>query len=399
MGFQVSPGVEIKEFDLTAIVPAVSTTPSGFVGAFQWGPSEQRVLINSEKTLRETFGNPSKETLYSTSWFVAQNFLTYGSNLLIGRVLLDDDKNAVDSLSNPVVIKNRADFEEQYGVTPNFAFNFAAKYPGILANGMTVLLYDIQTLGQIDTAAADTDLALSFDAATLKRLINRDAPNTSSFAAALNSNANDEIHIVVIDTTGKISGTPGTVLETFLGLSKAPNAKNPDGTTNFWRNVLNNKSLYLWAGVLEQEADISTDDGSGITEDGTIAWDQEVNLTVPYKRIGLYEYTMNGGQLTNIELNRNAAESDIAAAFDTLFGDPEDVDVSLLIAGDLVNPSHLNEVVRIAEERKDCVAFISPPTQSVIDNASARAQYVLDFRNDEITPSSYGVMDSGPKYK
>jgi hypothetical protein len=408
MGFQVSPGVEIKEFDLTAIVPAVSTTPSGFVGAFEWGPSEQRVLINSEKTLRETFGNPSKKTFYSTSWFVAQNFLTYGSNLLVGRVVLDSDTNAIDSLSqqlletgDSVLIKNRANFEETYKNISPTDFIFAAKYPGTLANGLTVLVYDVGSLTEVESTNT------SFTELQLQGFINKDAPNTSSYASAINSNAEDEVHIVVVDSTGKFTGNKDTVVESFLGLSKAPSAKNPDGTTNYWRNVINNRSLYLWAGAAETDTEVESEEG--ILTDDTIAWDYEVSLTLPYRRIGLKEYTLTGGTLTEVtSVNRTDVESNVAAAFDLLFGDSEEVDVSLLIAGDLQSDggTWAKRIIEIAEARKDCVAFVSPPTEAVIQaSATERADVVLNYRNGGVDgyiglgSSSYGVMDSGPKYQ
>lgn len=407
MGFQVSPGVEIKEFDLTAIVPAVSTTPSGFVGAFEWGPSEQRVLINSEKTLRETFGNPSKKTFYSTSWFVAQNFLTYGSNLLLSRVVLDGDTNGIDSESYDalvtddfVLIKNRQNFEEQFGNKTISEFKFAAKYPGTLANGLTVLVYDVNSLTEVESTNT------SFTELQLQAFINKDAPNTSSYASAINTNAEDEVHIVVVDSTGKFTGNKDTVVESFLGVSKAPSAKNPDGTTNYWRTVINNKSLYLWAGYAETDSEV--EDETGVLADDTIAWDYEVDLTKSYRRIGMQEYTIIGGTLTEVTAgNRSDVEYNVAAAFDLLFGDAEEVDVSLLIAGDLQadGGAHAKRIIEIAEARKDCVAFVSPPTEAVVlATANERADLVLDYRNGTngyvgLGSSSYGVMDSGPKYQ
>ena len=59
MGFQVSPGVNVSEIDLTTIIPAVSTTTGAFAGHFRWGPVGQRVLVDSEDTLVKNFNGPS----------------------------------------------------------------------------------------------------------------------------------------------------------------------------------------------------------------------------------------------------------------------------------------------------------------------------------------------------
>lgn len=437
MGFQVSPGVEIKEFDLTAIVPAVSTTPAGFVGAFQWGPAEQRVLINSEKTLRETFFTPSKEIFYSTSWFVAQNFLTYGSNLVVGRALLADDSNAftpgskwtntegdaqIPTNSN-VVIKNRQDFESQFDARTfgSWDFTFAAKYPGTLGNSLQVIVYDINASDFTVDNLSNTNLggkALSeADARAVINYVNRLPVDTSSYAANINSAAEDEIHVIVIDKDGKITGDKNTILESYLGLSKAPSAKNPDGTTNYWRNVINNKSLYIWAGESPVFGNIAPEDRDqtgkpvryyGQTETGN-DWDTEVDLNTPYNRCGIMVHELDYGTLTSVtDLNRPQVEAAVVAGMEFLFGDAEEVDVSLLIAGDLKSVNNNNAVIALAENRKDCVAFVSPPTEDVIDAASIeKAQTVLDYRNGEgdyegqvgVLSSSYGVMDSGPKYQ
>ena len=84
MGFQVSPGVNVTERDLTTIVPAVATTSAGMAGAFRWGPVGERVLVDSENELRNIFGDPDK---YNYNWFfTAANFLGYGNNLQVVRV-------------------------------------------------------------------------------------------------------------------------------------------------------------------------------------------------------------------------------------------------------------------------------------------------------------------------
>jgi len=67
MAFQLSPGVLVTERDLTSVVPAVATTAGGFAGAFQWGPVEQVVTVDSENNLVERFGKPNGTTYTSFS--------------------------------------------------------------------------------------------------------------------------------------------------------------------------------------------------------------------------------------------------------------------------------------------------------------------------------------------
>jgi hypothetical protein len=90
MGFQVSPGVNVSEIDLTTIIPAVSTTTGAFAGAFRWGPVGQRVLLDSEDTLAKQFGTPNSNT--AVDFFTAANFLAYGNALYAVRVVNANNK-------------------------------------------------------------------------------------------------------------------------------------------------------------------------------------------------------------------------------------------------------------------------------------------------------------------
>ena len=89
MGFQVSPGVNVSEIDLTGIIPAVSTTEGALAGWFRWGPAEERNLISSEEELVSTFGEPDS-TNFNT-FFTAANFLSYGNKLFVARAIPADE--------------------------------------------------------------------------------------------------------------------------------------------------------------------------------------------------------------------------------------------------------------------------------------------------------------------
>ena len=148
MAFQVSPGVNITEIDLTTVVPGVATTTGAIAGVFKWGPVGERVFINNETGLVNTFGKPNANN-YET-FFTAANFLAYSSALYVVRAANTTDTNsangALNALANtgPVlnvlsnVVKNRTDYLNVRD--GNFDANtlYVAKYPGDLGNSLRV---------------------------------------------------------------------------------------------------------------------------------------------------------------------------------------------------------------------------------------------------------------------
>ncbi len=126
MAFQLSPGVDVKEIDLTAIIPAVSTTKAGFAGLFNWGPVAQRITVTSENELTERFSGPDN-TNYSY-WFTAANYLGYSNNLQVVRVVNQDTaKNS--SNNGGYLVKNSEYFEEvDSSLTPD-GHDFVARFP------------------------------------------------------------------------------------------------------------------------------------------------------------------------------------------------------------------------------------------------------------------------------
>jgi len=247
MAFQLSPGVEIKEFDLTSVIPQIATTPAGYVGVFQWGPVDQKVLIDSEKKLQNVFGKPFRSTsdvFYSIDWFVAANFLSYGGALTVVRADQSDQYNATDcGAGSTFTIKNKEDYEKQSitgGIGAGCNWRFAAKYPGALGNSLKVIVIDAPEYGSTNATTTFYD--------TWKDKLG--IPGTSDYAQNLTgaTNVDDELHIIIIDELGYFSGTKGTVLEVYPNLSKASDAKSADGVSIYYRNVINNKSQYVWCG-------------------------------------------------------------------------------------------------------------------------------------------------------
>jgi hypothetical protein len=144
MPFQVSPGVNVSEIDLTTIVPSVSSTFGGVAGVFKWGPIEDRVLVGSEDQLASIFGKPNANN-YET-FYTAANFLAYGNQLYVVRAA-EDSYNAyetsnTDLADQTILIKNLGDFEHQYSSLDTTyganGINFIAKYAGELGNSLKV---------------------------------------------------------------------------------------------------------------------------------------------------------------------------------------------------------------------------------------------------------------------
>ena len=367
MAFQLSPGVLVTEKDLTLFVPSVSTTAGGFAGAFQWGPVDEVVLVDSESNLVERFGKPS-DTTYN-SFFTAANFLSYGNNLQLVRVVDQSvAKNSVGTANvqvspTAVLIKNEADYTSNYSSgSANVAWY--AKYAGALGNSLKVSLADANTYTNWTYRA-------EFDS----------APNTSSYVASVGG-ANDELHVIVIDEDGLWTGTQGTVLEKFSFVSKASDAKLPDGTSNYYKNVVNTKSKYIWWGGHTANV-VSSSNWCGVavgtTYVNTLA---AANITV----------SMSSGVSGDV-----VSQGNLQSGF-SIFANDELYDISLIPLG-AVNAATATYVINnVAEVRKDCVVFVSPELADVVNNVGSETNDVKGFR-DSLPSSSYAVMDSGWKYQ
>lgn len=96
MSFQVSPGVAVKEIDLSTVIPAVSTSIGGFVGSFEWGPVDEITLVSSEDRLSARFGAPStlEGSITATDFLTAAAFLSYTNALKTVRVVSEEATNA-----------------------------------------------------------------------------------------------------------------------------------------------------------------------------------------------------------------------------------------------------------------------------------------------------------------
>jgi len=376
MGFQLSPGVNVTETDLTTIIPAVATTAAAFAGKFQWGPVDEITLITKENQLRTVFGGPVDDN--AIDWFVAASFLSYGNNLQVVRTQGAGMVNASVDESTDGLIKNEEDYVNHTESVLNGFGEFIAKYPGELGNALSVVLIDSDDGAGTALDANRAGFLAEFDA----------APGTSDRAEAITgaSTIDDEIHILVLDKTGAWTGSKDTVLEKFAFVSKASNATKPDGTSNYYKDVINKESKYIWWGKHADEDETTT---------GATAWGSEITDTVTqFKQLddAFHRFDLTGGAA---DLS-NTDGDDAIDAFETHFANASVTDVSLLITGDMTAVQQ-QSIVDIADERKDCIAFLScregSGAHSVINLADCTTHKSTLARS-----SSYAVLDSGWKY-
>jgi phage tail sheath protein FI len=367
MAFQLSPGVNVSEIDLTTSIPSLSTSIGAFAGPFAWGPVGIVTTISDEIRLAVTFGNPDS-TVYEY-WFSAANFLAYSNNLKIVRAAnIATTRNAVANTvaAAAVLISNDDDWLSNYsggGVTRG---EFAARYAGALGNSLKVSMADANTYSTWTYASQFST-----------------TPNTSTYVAN-QGGANDEIHIIVVDEDGKFTGTQGTVLEKYGYVSKASDAKDDSGNTNYYKNVLANKSRYIhWLSH-------PTGNTTATYANATSNWGSAAS-NIPFTKLA-----------ANVTLSlASGADGTISAAnvvtaYDS-FDSAEAVDINLVVSGP-ADATVAASLISMAETRKDCLVFLSPEKADCVDNANDEVTDIKAYR-DTLTSTSYAVLDANWKYQ
>jgi len=441
MAFQVSPGVLVQERDLTRIIPAVSTSVGAFAGEFRKGPLDEIVTVSSEQELVETFGKPDSNNF--EDFFSAANFLQYSNALRVVRAQNSSVANAVAS-GSAFVIKNETDYINNFATGQGSVGEWAARTAGAWGNNLLVSIcpsaaaYEttvVTTLASTPavgdtqiTVTSGTNIAIgdiinfSTTAATsdyndgheyrvtakasnlitivrhpsgtggLQRAITNGcnirrrwrfydqvagAPGTSPYATS-KGGSNDEIHVIVVDEDGGLTGTANTVLEVYQKLSKASDAKSPQGDSNYYPTVIQTRSKYVYW----------MDHNSGGTNWGNTASGTTFTAVTTPTLTSLQ--SGSDGSAVTVAQKKTAYEK---------FLDSETVDVGLIIAGP-GDSTHVDNVISIAEDRKDAVAFVSPERSDVVNvaNANTQTSNVVGFYNS-IRSSSYVVFDSGYKYQ
>lgn len=253
------------------------------------------------------------------------------------------------------------------------------------------------TLNFEDTYRLSTDYTSLVNGNTLNRFweyynVVDTAPGQSSFVKSFgNTSANDELHVVVSDAGGLFTGTPGTVLEVYKGLSRATDAKGSDTSTNYYKTVINDQSQYIWW----------ANDRSGAASANAMNVASSTNGTPLRIQFALGS---DGHSESNVPL------AVVSQGYD-LFASAEDVDVSIVMQGKgiggsvtsggqtVTNFQLANYIIdNITGQRKDCVAVISPDRSTVVNNIGYEATSVVNWRN-VLHDTSYAIIDSGYKYQ
>ena len=471
MGFQVSPGVEVKEVDLTNIVPAVSTTIGAVCGPFEKGPVSEITSISSEKQLVEVFGKPNANNF--EYFFTAANFLQYSNSLRVVRT--ESALKNASSGGSGVLIRNTLHYQESFADGQGTHGTWSARTAGIHANGIKIDICDKNNFSEMSNkqvndasaSAAEATITMdAFDAAdfavgeviefysdaggtvfatgheaqkyeitavdtsaetiTIRQLddpagsgliadladdsyVKRywrfsdlfdTAPGTSEFASARGV-GDDEIHIVIYDSSGRQTGFDNdvagerlnSVLETFAFVSKHPEATTPQGNSNYYPDVIYRDSKFVYWGDHPTAAiDASGDWGQPLSSDLSVQGSKFFNkLSTGVENVdrstlanGTDDYAVTDGeQLTSY------------ARFD----DGEAVDVNLIMAAKATSTLATN-LVTIVEKRKDALVFISPERSDVVGVADSNTQ-TTNVKNffDLLPSTSFAVFDSGYKYQ
>ncbi len=378
MAYSLSPGVTWSEIDLTTVVPAVSTTEGAFAGDFDWGPIDEVVSIANEIELVRWFGQPSDNT--AVSFFTAANFLAYGDNLRVVRAANTSLARNSTSGNTAALDKNRDDWDINWDVfgTNNPAYGmYAARWAGLLGNGIRVCTFAKAGVGTADADWVSWEQASQFDG----------PPGTSKYAQD-RGGANDEMHIIVLDTQGYFTGgIANSVLEKYSNVSKAVDATNDDGSSNYWVSVLADRSAYIWP-INNAISNTTTP----VVQTST--WGSVAQGTTFAQSNASFNFTLSRGVLAapNDGQHQNAYVK---------FSDTDAYDTSLIMMGGASNTVSKYVVDNIANPegtygRGDVVVFVSPQYSDVVDQPGSETSKSVITRNF-FGSSSYAFMDSGWK--
>lgn len=423
--FQVSPGVNFSEIDATNVTAVAATSIGAFSGQFNWGPANKRVLVDSENTLVSIFNKPDSNNF--ASFFSAANFLAYTNNLLLVRSISSNTLNATSNVNVQISVQNEDQWQLNYAANNILTSTygpFVARYAGELGNSLQIAVCSNANTFKSPTIYANTiigsnSVILSANASTMQFSVNdvldisgvdytissftgsntvilssnvttpsanlipvnlewqyttlfTKAPGTSIYGAR-QSATNDELHVAVIDITGKFSGIPGTVLEKFENVSKATDAKTDDGSPNYYKTKIFNNSKYIF---------------SAAAFPGAANWDVPAS-GISFNTIPNYAITLIGGT------NNTPSDSDLITSYG-LFSNGDEVNVSFLISGES-DQTLSNAILTLANQRRDCVAFVSPLRQDAVN--SVNIDNIISYRNSLVPSTSYSFMDSGFKYQ
>jgi phage tail sheath protein FI len=300
-----SPAVTFKEIDLTGNIPNVQTTTGVIVGDFNWGPISKPTQVSNENELASTFGTPN--TTNNIDYFSATQYLRYSNSLYVVRETTAAARNAANTAGNAIKLNDKEAFD---AATFTGDAYFLARYAGTHGNSLKV---------EYSKAGATRHTNTAFDTEF----------DTVSAAG--------EINVLVTDEDGVVSGVAGTVLERFAYLSTTSGVTTADGTDNYYKNVINERSSWIYATM---------------DSDGTLDSSAAISLTGG----------VNSGTLT-------------AGSYDTGFNkiaSTENYEVDFLIAPGMADDSDQAQVVTTltgiaSSTRKDCIVVASPNRTAIVN--------------------------------
>ena len=466
MSFLSSPGVHVREIDLTNVVPSVATTVGAIAGPFERGPVSSITTIGSEQELVQLFGKPQGDNF--EWWFTAANFLQYSDQLKVVRtesaivnagansgILIRDDDHYLNSFAsgqgshgewaartagtwgNSIGVSlcpSATAYEQNLGSSNQTVGEDAAGATTIKVDAGTAFnVGDIISFSTADassdatafahisgdegneyevTAIATHDLTVRLkddvNGQGVKAVIPDNtfirrrwrfydlfdgAPGTSDWATANGRGTGDELHVVVYDATGDITGydndvagqRTSSVIERWANMSKNPVAKTAQGGSNYYPDVIFRGSEFIYW----------TDHISGGSNWGT-------DVTAAYTSVT----SVDSGTLTGGTDDYAVTNGELKTAYDE-FEDTESLDINLVLSGPSGGvtdsaagmDTHGTMITDLVEKRKDCVGFVSPARSLVVNVTSSVTQTknVVDAF-DLLPSSSYIVYDSGYKY-
>jgi hypothetical protein len=425
----ISPGIKITETDLVSSSQSVASTIGAFSGQFRWGPIEKAKIVTSETELVNSFGKPNATNV--VDFLSAANFLNYSAPLHIVRVAntalnsTAEANTGSGTAGTGTLIKN----DDVYLNTASFDVGpWTAKYAGALGNSIKVstcpssaawesaltgtftvaagsaqvvgagsaantelVVGDVLVLGgrSIKVSAITNTTHLTLESAHLTGASGASAtrrweyysefdaaPTTTTFGASKGA-TNDEMHVAVVDRLGDITGTPGTVLEKFASLSKGSDARGDNGGSNYYKNVINDTSAYVWW---------TDHDNAGANWGNALAGTTYTAVSLPKN------YSLAGGSDGSA-----LSDGDRVTGY-LVFANKDEVPASLIITGQATATVVNRVIADVAEVRKDTVVCVSPTRASVVNNAGSEVSSISTWAGT-ITRSTYVVADSGWKYQ
>ena len=266
----------------------------------------------------------------------------------------------------------------------------------------TVLKNSAGTTIATVTAVTNDDVYGSLEYAPGRRWVAvAPQPGTSPVVASKGGKF-DEFHIVVVDTDGNVSGTPGTVLETLAYASKASDARSTEGSSTFFKKVLEDLSAYIYAGddAIAAGGELLTLTNQGTAADPGAVSANSIFKLFNYATGSVKSWKLGGGANYNYGTPSaiTSVRSACVAAYD-LVRDPETFgDIDFLVPGTISETAAVR-LIDIAESRRDCMAVVSPRRTDVINSESSTAKTDLIISFFKTLPSSsFAIFDSGYKY-